>query len=211
MCRSDFYLYLASSSPRRAELLEQIGVRFRQMSPEVDETVLPGESAEDYVVRLALAKAQAGRAGLSSGDAHAVMGADTAVVVDGEIMGKPRDRDEGLRMLARLSGRCHEVYSAVAMVGRYSNVRCNISKVCFRPLTAAEIQAYWATGEPRDKAGAYAVQGLGALFIERLEGSYSGVMGLPLFETQSLLLDEGIDMLEQQQKQQNQQKEQSLE
>lgn len=197
MADSDFHLYLASASPRRAELLEQIGIRYRQMSPAVDERLLPGEDAGEYVQRLALAKAQAGRAGLSSGDNHPVLGADTAVVVDGEVFGKPQDRDDGLRMLARLSGRCHEVYSAVAIVGRLSEVRCNISKVCFRPLSADEVQAYWASGEPADKAGGYAVQGLGAMFIERLEGSYSGVMGLPLFETGSLLLGEGIDMLEQ--------------
>ena len=197
MADADFHLYLASASPRRAELLEQIGVRYRQMSPDVDERVLPGESPSDYVKRLALTKAQAGRAGLSSGDTHPVLGADTAVVVDGEIFGKPRDRDDGLRMLARLSGRCHEVYSAVALVGRISDVRCNVSKVCFRELSAEEILTYWQTGEPADKAGSYAVQGMGAMFIERLEGSYSGVMGLPLFETGSLLLGEGIDMLEQ--------------
>ena len=193
---SDFQLYLASASPRRAELLEQIGIRYRQMSIDIDEQVLPEESPSDYVNRLALAKAQAGRAGLSSGDNHPVLGADTAVVVDGEIFGKPKNREDGLRILARLSGRCHEVYSAVAIVGRISDVRCNISKVCFRPLTAVEIQAYWDSGEPADKAGGYAVQGLGAMFIERFEGSYSGVMGLPLFETGSLLLGEGIDMLE---------------
>lgn len=196
MTQPDFHIYLASASPRRAELLEQIGVLYRQIRAEVDERVHPDESAIDYVQRLALAKAQAGRAGLSSGDHHPVLGADTAVVVEGNIFGKPQDRDEAMRMLARLSGRCHEVYSAVALVGGHSDVRCNISKVCFRNLTAAEIQAYWDTGEPADKAGSYAIQGLGALFIERLEGSYSGVMGLPLFEAGSLLLGEGIDMLE---------------
>jgi septum formation protein len=192
----NFHIYLASGSPRRAELLEQIGVHYRQMNVEVDERVNPGETPQEYVERLALAKAQVGRAGLSSGDSHPVLGADTAVVVDGEIFGKPLDREHALKMLARLSGRCHEVYSAVALVGHLSDVRCNISKVCFRSLTAAEILAYWESGEPVDKAGGYAIQGLGAIFVERLEGSYSGVMGLPVFETRSLLLGEGIDMLE---------------
>jgi len=193
----DFHIYLASASPRRARLLEQIGVRYRQISAEVDETPLADELAKTYVERLALAKAQAGWAGLSVPDTHPVLGADTAVVVDGHILGKACGHRAGLAMLARLSGRCHEVYSAVALLGSRTQIRCSISKVCFRALNRVETEAYWATGEPLDKAGSYAVQGLGAVFIERLEGSYSGVMGLPLFETQSLLLDEGIDMLEQ--------------
>lgn len=195
MTNPDFHIYLASASPRRAELLEQIGIRYCQIAADVDEKVLPNETAKDYVNRLALVKAQAAQAGLLAADPHPVLGADTAVVVEGQILGKPVDKEHALAMWAQLSGRCHEVFSAVALVGRQTRVRCNISKVCFKELTAAEMQAYWATGEPADKAGGYAVQGLGAVFIERLEGSYSGVMGLPLFETQSLLLGEGIDML----------------
>ena len=196
MCRSDFHLYLASASPRRAELLEQIGIRYRQISSDIDETPLSNETAQAYVERLALAKAQAARASLPAADRHPVLGADTAVVIDGRILGKPRDRADGLAMLAQLSGNCHQVYSAVGLVGQHTRVSCSISRVYFRSMSAREIEHYWATGEPADKAGSYAIQGLGALFIERLEGSYSGVMGLPLFETQSLLLGEGIDMLE---------------
>ena len=195
MTSSDFHIYLASASPRRAELLEQIGVRYCQIATDVDERALPNEAAVDYVTRLALVKAKAAQAGLPSSDPHPILGADTAVVVEGQILGKPLDKDDALSMWSRLSGRCHEVYSAVALLGRETQVLCNISKVCFKKLTAADMEAYWSTGEPVDKAGSYAVQGLGAVFIERLEGSYSGVMGLPLFETQSLLLGEGIDML----------------
>jgi septum formation protein len=125
--------------------------------------------------------------------------------VDDKVLGKPADRDAALAMLAQLSGRCHRVLSAVAVVGRDDlgqdrakvklRVRCNQSRVCFRPVSAAEREAYWATGEPADKAGAYGIQGLAALFIERLEGSYSGVMGLPLFETGELLREFGIEIL----------------
>ncbi len=202
----DPQLYLASSSPRRRSLLEQIGVRYELVSAPVDESALPGESAETFVLRLALAKARAGRAALvgrgalagrPDGLARPVLGADTAVVVDGEILGKPRDRDDGLAMLRRLSDRSHRVLSAVAMVGEREATRLSASRVTFRPLTEAECVAYWSTGEPRDKAGAYAIQGHGALFVSHLEGSYSGVMGLPLYETAELLYDAGIDPLDQ--------------
>ncbi len=191
------HLFLASSSPRRGELLAQIGVPFTRVAAEVDERVLAGETPEMYALRLALAKARAGRALLADAPQLPVLGADTCVVVDGEILGKPADRNAGLAMLGRLSGREHRVMSAVAVAdGLREASRLSLSHVIFRPLGEAERAAYWASGEPADKAGGYAIQGLGALFVERLEGSYSGVMGLPLFETAELLRELGFDLLE---------------
>ena len=179
-------ILLASSSPRRGELLEQINIRFDTVVADIDETPLADEPAQDYVRRLALAKAGAGRA-RNSGNLP-VLGADTAVVVDGEIFGKPRDREHALAMLARLSGRMHRVLTGVALVAhKAEQTRLSESRVTFREISTAEMEAYWATGEPRGKAGAYAIQGRAAVFVERLEGSYSGVMGLPLFETADLL------------------------
>jgi len=162
------------------------------MPVDVDETVRAGEAPELYVDRLALEKARAGLKAVGGG--WLVLGSDTAVVVGDRILGKPRDRAHGLEMLAMLSGREHRVLSAVALVGDgREESRLSVSHVRFRPLQAGEAEAYWDTGEPADKAGGYAIQGLGAMFIERLEGSYSGVMGLPLFETASLLRDFGLD------------------
>lgn len=188
-------IYLASASPRRRELLTQIGVAFDVVEVAVDETPRPGEAAEVYVVRLALAKAQAGHT-LRPG--RPVLGADTAVVIDGVILGKPRDRADGLAMLERLSGRNHHVYTGVALVDGdgEAHTRLSASSVTFRTLSAAERSAYWAGGEPADKAGGYAVQGRAAMFVARLEGSYSGVMGLPLFETAELLETCGMTLLE---------------
>lgn len=180
-------LYLASASPRRRELLTQIGLAHQVLSVTVDETRFPGESPELYVLRLALAKARAGRSQLGAVTAGIVLGADTAVAVDGEVLGKPRDRRDGIAMLQRLSGVTHHVYTAVALAGEEEATRLSVSAVTFRPLTLEECERYWQTGEPADKAGAYAIQGRGAVFISRLEGSYSGVMGLPLFETAELL------------------------
>lgn len=189
------FVYLASNSPRRRELLEQIGVAYEVVTVDVDETPLPKEPPAAYVARLALAKARTGWRALSPSQAKAgpVLGADTAVVVDNVILGKPADHADGLAMLARLSGREHEVWSAVALAaeGREA-VRCQQSRVRFRPLTPAECAAYWTTGEPIDKAGGYAVQGRAAAFISELRGSYSGVMGLPLFETAELLQEFGL-------------------
>jgi septum formation protein len=183
---------LASRSPRRRELLAQIGVSHRVVDVEVDESVLPAEVPAEYVLRLALAKARAGR---ERDPTLPVLGADTAVVVDDAILGKPADRADALAMLARLSAREHRVLTAVALVGEREATRLSVSHVRFRPVQPAEAAAYWATGEPLDKAGAYAVQGLGGLFVESLTGSYSGVMGLPLFETAELLRQAGIDLL----------------
>jgi septum formation protein len=188
-------IYLASRSPRRAELLRQIGVRYHVLPVDVDETRRAGESAAAFARRIALEKAGAGWAALAAERRRPVLGADTVVIADGEVMGKPRDREQALQMLQTLSGRTHQVLSAVAMVARRSDVRLSSSHVTFRTLSADERVAYWETGEPVDKAGAYAVQGIAALFIERLEGSYSGVMGLPLFETGVLLRESGIHVL----------------
>ncbi|MFO1351858.1 MAG: nucleoside triphosphate pyrophosphatase [Gammaproteobacteria bacterium] len=189
-------LYLASASPRRRELLSMIGIRYETVLAPVDETPLAGEAPAAYVARLALAKARAGQAALAGSSNVPILGADTTVVVDGEIIGKPADRAEGLAMLARLSGREHEVLSAVALVrGGREAVRVNLSRVRFRRLSVAECEAYWASGEPADKAGAYGIQGVGAIFIRELHGSHSGVMGLPLFETAELLRDFGIHIV----------------
>ena len=177
-------LVLASASPRRHELLLQIGVAHRVLPLDLDESRLPGETAEAYVRRVALDKARAGHARTGGW----VLGADTTVVVDGEPLGKPRDRDDALAMLARLAGREHRVLSAVALVTPSAEgVRLSVSRVRFRAIPPDEALAYWQSGEPADKAGGYAIQGRGALFVESLDGSYSGVMGLPLFETGELL------------------------
>lgn len=197
MVASPIDLYLASGSPRRRELLASLGLRFERILAPVDESPLAAEPATDYVRRLALAKALAGQAALAAGQPRRpVLGADTTVVLDGELLGKPRDRGEGLAMLARLSGREHRVLSGVALVaGERTALRVQESRVRFRVLGAAERTAYWATGEPADKAGAYGIQGLGASFVAELHGSHSGVMGLPLCETAELLREFGIDIL----------------
>ncbi|QKE62138.1 septum formation inhibitor Maf [Aquipseudomonas campi] len=181
-------LYLASGSPRRRELLAQIGVPFVTLSASVDETALPGEAAPGYVERLALDKARAGLATLGDCGDAVVLGADTAVVLDGQILGKPQDRAEALGMLAALSGREHQVLTAVALVSHSrSAVQVVTSRVSFRALQPGEAEAYWATGEPCDKAGSYGIQGLAAVFVSQLQGSYSAVVGLPLCETAQLL------------------------
>lgn len=182
-------IHLASQSPRRRELLAQIGIRHDVIDVEVDETPRAGEAPAEYVLRLALAKA---RAGHRLRPDRPVLGADTAVVQDDRILGKPLDRQDAAAMLAQLSGREHRVLTAVALVGDREETRLSVSHVRFRPIDAAEAAAYWETGEPADKAGGYAVQGLGALFVESIGGSYSGVMGLPLFETGELLRRAGI-------------------
>ena len=183
-------IYLASLSPRRRELLDQIGVRHQVLPAPVDETPHPNESPEDYVRRMAVAKARAGHALRSD---LPVLGADTAVVLDGHILGKPNDRDHGMAMLAALAGREHRVLTGVALVSdRFEEYRLSDNRVSFRDLSETEIAAYWASGEPADKAGGYAVQGLGAVFIAHLSGSYSGVMGLPLYETAELLRHAGF-------------------
>lgn len=177
---------LASRSPRRAELLRQISVPFVATPAEVDETPLPGESAHAFVQRMAEAKAAAVWTQYKD---LPVLGSDTAVVLDGRILGKPVDREDAIAMLMALSGRSHQVLTGVALQQRNLEYVLSESRVTFRPVEPEEAHAYWDSGEPGDKAGGYAVQGLAAVFIERIEGSYSGIMGLPLFETSRLIAD----------------------
>lgn len=176
-------------------LLEQIGVNYRLLPVEADERRGRGEDAETYVQRIAVAKARHACRQPEYGDGLPIVAADTVVVVDGEILGKPRGRDDALAMLARLSGRAHEVLTAVAVTGPWDEVMLSRTRVMLRHITPAEAAAYWETGEPADKAGAYAIQGRGAVFVAGLEGSYSGVVGLPLFETAALLGRCGMDLL----------------
>lgn len=181
-------IYLASASPRRSALLDQIGVAHRVQPVSVDESVSAAESPDHYVQRLATLKAETLWGELDALQRYPVLGADTAVALGGEILGKPSDEQDCLRTLGLLSGRTHEVFTAVALRGPQGcQAKLNVSEVTFRRLTSEEIRTYWRYGEPADKAGAYAVQGLAALFIERIAGSYSGIMGLPLFETGELL------------------------
>jgi len=189
-------LYLASGSPRRRELLTQIGVPFTALSAQIDETPFPDESPSAYVERLALGKAAAGLALLPAGQGGSsacVLGADTAVVLEGRILGKPVDEADAVAMLMALAGREHEVLTAIALI---DHQRCESrivsSHVRFRPLRIEEARAYWASGEPADKAGSYAIQGLAAIFVQGLRGSYSSVVGLPLCETAELLGHFGI-------------------
>ncbi len=179
-------LVLASASPRRAELLRAAGFTFTVDAVDIDESVAPAEPPDAYVRRLARGKAEAGA---RRHPGATVLGADTVVVVDGRILGKPRDDGDARDMLAALSGRVHHVYTGVA-VAREGRIRdaVDISAVTFAPLSSAQISAYVATGEPRDKAGAYAIQGWAARFVERLEGSYSGVVGLPVAVAHRLLI-----------------------
>lgn len=184
---SDPQLILASGSPRRRELLQQVGVAFRVVVAAVDESVLPGEKPAAYVLRVARDKALTILA--REGSALPVLGADTAVVLGERILGKPGSRDEAAAMLRSLSGRTHEVYSAVALAAAGQPTRdcLNVTRVTFAELDPGWIEAYCDTGDPMDKAGAYGVQGRAAEKIARIEGSFSGVMGLPLYETCELL------------------------
>jgi septum formation protein len=190
--RKDF-VYLASASPRRSELLRQIGVRFVVRPAHIPETRAPGETPSAYVGRIAAAKAGAVSTGLGDAERAPVLAADTAVVLDGRVLGKPADPAEAAAMIAELSGRTHVVLTAVALhCGDGAEALLNRSEVRFRATTAEERGAYSNTAEPYDKAGGYAIQGRAALFVEHLSGSYSGVMGLPLFETGTLLARCGI-------------------
>jgi septum formation protein len=184
-------LCLASASPRRRELLAQIRVAHEVAPADVDERRLPDEPPRDYVMRVAREKASRVRA--QRPPTQPVLAADTAVVLGDAVFGKPRDRAHALEMLMALSGREHEVLTAVALAtGAGLSSALSVSRVRLRTLTAAECDAYWRTGEPRDKAGAYAIQGVGAVFVESLQGSFSGVMGLPLYETARLLGAAGV-------------------
>lgn len=187
----DPVLCLASASPRRRDLLATIGVAVEVRPVDIDETPGAGEAAHDYVRRLAREKALAG-ARLS---ALPVLGSDTAVVCDGAILGKPTGREQAATMLRGLSGRAHEVLTGVAVTGPAGLLTaCVTTRVFLRPISDAELAAYWATGEPADKAGGYAIQGLAAVFVEHIEGSHSAVVGLPLFETAELLARQGVPL-----------------
>ncbi len=186
-------IVLASASPRRSELLKQIGIHHAIKAVELDETPLPHESPLVYVERVAAEKSALCRSLLE--EDLPVLAADTSVVCDGQIMGKPDGLQHAIEMLSRLSGRSHQVYSAVSLRGEHHWEAVSVSEVRFRTLSRDEIIAYWHTGEPRDKAGAYAIQGLASIFIESITGSFSGVMGLPLFETAQLLAKQGIKVI----------------
>jgi len=185
-------IVLASASPRRHELLRQLDVTFSVAPADVDETITSGEAPDDYVLRLARAKALAGFA--RAGEHAPSLGADTIVVLNGEILGKPVSRKDARDMLQRLSGQTHQVYSAVALATGGSRVsdRLNVTAVTFAELPPSWIRRYCDGGEPMDKAGAYAIQGQAGRFIKCIKGSYSGVMGLPLHETAELLAEAGL-------------------
>ncbi|MEC8429580.1 MAG: Maf family protein [Pseudomonadota bacterium] len=188
-------IYLASKSPRRRELLAQIGVKHRVLSVDVPEQQGPNESPNEYVERLARDKALAGCRELEAQGLPLapVLGSDTLGVLQGRVFEKPRDRADAVAMLKTLSGQTHQILSAVALVlGDRVAVTTVTTDVTFRELGESEILRYWDTGEPADKAGAYAIQGMAAVFVERIEGSYSAVVGLPLTETAQLLEDFGV-------------------
>ena len=198
-------IYLASKSPRRRELLRQIGIEFELLmlrndtsrGPDVTEIVLPGEAAIDYVARVSLEKAAFAWSMVQNRrlTVRPVLAADTTVTVDGEILGKPANREEAVAMLERLSGRTHQVLTSIAVqhLDMLEQVT-QVSQVRFAKLSPASIKAYCATPEPYDKAGGYGIQGLAALFVEHIDGSHSGIMGLPLYETATLLRKAGIPL-----------------
>lgn len=186
---------LASQSPRRLELLRQIGIEPFVIPADIDESILPGESAREYVMRMALEKALASEAyqdaqteATDSRHGALILGADTIVLINDEVLGKPKDKSDFMRMMNLLSGTTHQVLTAVAcLVEDHKQTIVSTTEVTFCPLDAAVLDRYWNSGEPADKAGGYAIQGLAAVFIENISGSYSGVMGLPLFETSALV------------------------
>ena len=189
-------IYLASASPRRRELLTQIGVCFELLPNDIDESQQPGETPRDMVVRLAVAKAQQAWHLPQRRTEHPVLGADTLVVLENQILGKPKDKQEGCAMLHALSGCTHEVFTAVALVqGDRIEKTLSASRVSMATLSQQQIDTYWALECPLDKAGAYGIQGRAALFIQRIEGSYSGIMGLPLYETGQLLRSFAVKLM----------------
>tara|TARA_R110002096_G_scaffold46938_1_gene125462 strand:+ start:186 stop:755 length:570 start_codon:yes stop_codon:yes gene_type:complete len=187
-------IVLASASPRRAELLQQIGLNFKVSPSDIDESVHTNESVVDYVQRMALSKATVARQQNVPQDI--IIAADTTVSIDSVILGKPEDETHCLEMLARLSGRTHMVHTAVVVSHLdYVGKALSSSEVLFRTIEASEAKNYWLTGEPKDKAGSYAIQGKGAVFVSKLSGSYSGVVGLPLYELTQLLRDTDVSIL----------------
>lgn len=187
-------LHLASQSPRRRQLLEQLGVRFGVLDVDVAEQRAPDEPALDYVNRVAREKAGAGLLEVAASSGAVVLGADTEVVLDGQVFGKPSSAVDAAVMLRWLSGRTHHVVSVVWLVSAAREAHAvSVTEVTFGPLTDAQIQAYVASGEPMGKAGGYAIQGRAGAFVEHLAGSYTGVMGLPLYETARLLREFGVE------------------
>ena len=181
-------LFLASKSPRRQELLKLITTDFRLVEGEIDEQILANESAQDFVLRMAVEKAEAGLKNIDHNKDGWVLGSDTVVVINGQVLGKPKDFSDANQMLQLLSNNKHQVLTAVAIVSlteQFSKVVT--TDVEFREISAQEIEAYWQSGEPQDKAGSYGIQGLAGKFVKRIEGSYFSVVGLPLFETEYLL------------------------
>jgi len=191
------FIYLASRSPRRVELLGQLGVKCESLPADIDETQFVGEAPEKYVMRLAREKAQACLQRLSvEQKIHPILAADTTVVLDGVVLGKPDDDIDARNMLIALSGSLHEVHTAVALVfNNQIEVALSTTVVEMMVLTEAQIERYITSGEPRDKAGSYGIQGKAGAWIKRIEGSYSGVMGLPVFETAELLRKANITIL----------------
>ena len=185
-------IILASASPRRKELLDQIKVTYKVHPVDLDETPLSNETPLHYVQRLAAEKSAACMAQLNS--EIPVLAADTSVILGNLILGKPKDQADALAMLTQLSGKTHQVYSAISLRGREHSQAVSITEVTFRRLTEREILDYWRSGEPVDKAGSYAIQGMGSMFVESIKGSFSGVVGLPLFETAQLLSKQGIEL-----------------
>lgn len=194
LSKPQIHLYLASASPRRRELLAQVGLHAALLPQHLDESLLPGETPQAYVSRLARAKVTSALQDARYEGTLPIIAADTSVICGAEVFGKPATLADASAMLRQLSGRAHQVLTAVAVANRE---RCELvvvsTRVHFRQLSDTEISAYWASGEPRDKAGAYAIQGLAAMFVSHIEGSYSGVVGLPLCETLQLLATFGID------------------
>lgn len=198
MSQDDFDIYLASGSPRRKELLAQIGIRYCTIRNDIDEIPAAGESASEFALRVAVDKASAASKTLAAGTDKPVLSADTVVCLDESIMGKPEDKQHAKEMLQKLSGQQHQVHTAVALIrpaDGHVETCLNTSEVIFRDIGDEELDHYWETGEPKDKAGAYAIQGIGAMFVKHISGSYSGVMGLPLYETAALLKKFGINTL----------------
>jgi len=185
-------LHLASSSARRVEILQALGLRFTAEGVNIDESPTPSESASDMVSRLAEAKARKA----ATGHSGLILGSDTVVVLGDRFFGKPESKEEALDMLSCLSGRCHEVLTAIALI-KGAEMLCDrsVTRVCFREIPADEANRYWQSGEPAGKAGAYAIQGRGGIFVESIAGSYSGVVGLPVYQTARLLQRAGMQVL----------------
>ncbi|WP_301099011.1 Maf family protein [Otariodibacter sp.] len=192
-------IYLASNSPRRWELLQQLGLDLHSLQSEIDETPHPNEEAKSYCLRVAIEKNKAAQAVRSAKNLanFPILTADTTVSIDQMILGKPKDKDEAYSMLKRLSGKTHQVFTAVCISDGEKQYSCvQTSEVTFKVLSDLEINAYIATGQPMDKAGAYGIQGIGGCFISHLTGSFTGVMGLPMYETADLLKQCGIEVLD---------------